>query len=156
MFYQNFCNRVQLSLPYWCSHHQPTCSHTLRLHVGYSVPHAMLLQPSRQSVKLGLFQSFPDMQQWSVELKAESGKNSPLAAFPAHFSLPLEQARSTLTNGVLICTTVTPFKQTSAQDSGWKCPLSIVFCNRLAQKGYRKKTLALFYYAYLCTYLLVH
>lgn len=42
------------------------------------------------------------MQQWSVEFKAESGKNSPLAAFPAHFSLPLEQARSTLTNGVLI------------------------------------------------------
>lgn len=32
-----------------------SCSHTLRLHVGYSVPHAMLLQPSRQSVKLGFF-----------------------------------------------------------------------------------------------------
>lgn len=35
-------------------------------------------------------------------MKGREWKNSPLAAFPAHFSLPPEQARSTLTNGVLI------------------------------------------------------
>jgi len=71
---------------------------------------------------------------WNERQRVE--KNSALAAFPAHFSLPLEQARLTLTNGGLLYTTEKPFKQISAQDTGWKCPLIKVVCHRLAKKGY--------------------